>query len=145
MGHRVQGERDLPVPVELVWSVLTDLEAYPEWTEGIRSVSVLERDGDDYPVLARFALDTPLGEVTYTLRYRYEDSAMRWDLVEGRTVTQLDGAYIITAAGPGTTHVRYELEADVDLPLPRVLKQRAAGTILEQGLEGLARRVTEVA
>lgn len=145
MGQQVRGERDLDVPAEVVWSVITDLEAYPTWTEGVQEVVVLERDADDYPLRARFALRTPLGELAYVLEYRYDDSSMRWVLAEGSMVTQLDGGYTITEPTPGRTHVVYELEAEVDLPVPGILKQRAARTILEQGLDGLARRVASLA
>lgn len=145
MAQRVRGERDLDVPAELVWSVLTDLEAYPSWTEGVHEVVVLERDADDYPLRARFSLRTPLGDIVYVLDYRYDDSSMRWSLAEGTTVTLLDGGYTITEPASGRTHVVYELEVDVDLPVPGLLKQRAARTILEQGLDGLARRVAALA
>lgn len=144
MAQAVRGERDLDVSAELVWSVVTDLEAYPHWIEGVHEVVVLARDDDDYPLRARFALRTPLGDIGYVLDYRYDDTSMRWVLSEGSTVTRLDGGYTITETGPGRTNVVYELEADVDLPVPGLLKQRAARTILEQGLAGLARRVDEL-
>jgi hypothetical protein len=75
------------------------------------------------------------------LAYSYEDGAMRWTLVEGDLIRQLDGAYEIEATDGGTTRVTYTLEVDVDLPLPGPLKRMAARTILDQGLDGLARRV----
>jgi ribosome-associated toxin RatA of RatAB toxin-antitoxin module len=145
MGQQVRGERELDVAAETVWSIITDLEAYPDWTEGVREVVVVERDADDYPLRARFALATPLGDIGYTLGYRYDDSSMRWTLIEGSTVTRLDGGYTVEALGADRTRVVYELEADVDLPVPGILKQRAARSILEQGLDGLARRVAELA
>lgn len=145
MAQQVRGERELEATAELVWSVITDLEAYPAWTEGVEQVVVLERDDDDYPLRARFSLRTPLGEIGYVLSYRYDDSSIRWELSEGTTVTRLDGGYTITEPSPGRTHVVYELEVDVDLPVPGLLKQRAARTILEQGLDGLVRRVAALA
>jgi ribosome-associated toxin RatA of RatAB toxin-antitoxin module len=141
MGERVSGTVDLDAPSAVVWDIVTDLAAYPEWTEGVLAIEVLEEDADGYPVRARFRVDARMAEVTYVLDYAYEAGAMRWTLVEGDLIRQLDGSYDIEDTGDGRTRVTYTLEVDVDLPLPGALKRMAARTILDQGLDGLARRV----
>lgn len=139
MGERVSDEATIGAPIDTVWNTITDLGAYPEWAEGVLEAEVLTTDADGYPDTARFRVDARVAEVTYTLRYRYEDYDVRWTLVEGETISQLDGAYELSANDAGT-HVRYSLEADVDLPLPGFLKKRAAKQILDQGLRGLKAR-----
>lgn len=139
MGERVSDETTVDASMDTVWNTITDLDAYPQWAEGVLEAQVLTTDADGYPETARFRVDARVAEVTYTLRYTYDDYDVRWTLIEGETISQLDGAYELSETGGGT-RVRYNLEADVDLPLPGFLKKRAAKQILDQGLRGLKTR-----
>ncbi|WP_052667503.1 SRPBCC family protein [Nitriliruptor alkaliphilus] len=139
MGEKVSESTVIAAPVATVLDVITDLDAYPDWAEGILEAETLSRDDQGRPATARFRVDAKIAEVRYTLEYRYGDDEVSWTLIEGETISQLDGRYALTPDGD-TTGVRYDLEADVDIPLPGFLKKRAAKQILEQGLEGLQRR-----
>jgi ribosome-associated toxin RatA of RatAB toxin-antitoxin module len=139
MGQSVTDSTTIDAPAATVFEVIVDLESYPDWAEGMLEAEILSRDDEGRPEQARFKVDARVAEVTYTLRYRYEGHDVRWALVEGETVSQLDGSYELTDNG-SSTDVRYSLEADVDMPLPGFLKKRATRTILDQGLRGLKRR-----
>ncbi|MEX2504837.1 MAG: SRPBCC family protein [Egicoccus sp.] len=139
MGERVSDETNVSASMDTVWNIITDLDAYPGWAEGVLEAEVLTTDAEGYPDTARFRVDARVAEVTYTIRYTYDDYDVRWTLIEGETISQLDGAYELSETDDGT-HVRYSLEADVDLPLPGFLKKRAAKQILDQGLRGLKSR-----
>ncbi|MEX1177862.1 MAG: SRPBCC family protein [Nitriliruptor sp.] len=139
MGQRVSETTTIAAPAATVLAVITDLDSYPEWAEGMLEAEVLSRDDQGRPSEARFRVDAKVAEVAYTLRYSYTEDVVSWTLVEGETVSQLDGRYVLAPDGTGTS-VRYDLEADVDMPLPGFLKKRAAKQILEQGLDGLKRR-----
>jgi uncharacterized membrane protein len=142
VGEKVSDDISIAAPIDTVWEVITDLESYPEWTEGVLETEVLETNADGYPHQGRFRVDAKVAEVTYVIQYRYEDHDVAWHLVEGETISQLDGRYELSENDQGTA-VRYSLEVDVDLPLPGFLKKRAAKTILEQGLAGLKARSEE--
>lgn len=139
MGQQVSDDITIDAPVDTVWSVITDIDAYPEWAEGVRGAEVLASNDDGSPSQARFRVDARVAEITYTLRYDYEDHDVRWELVEGESVSQLDGAYLLRPNGD-STEVQYTLEVDVDMPVPTFLKKRAARYILDQGLRGLKAR-----
>jgi len=139
VGERVADTTSIAAPIDTVWEVIVDVPAYPEWAEGVMETEVIATNGDGYPHQARFRIDAKVVEVAYTIEYRYTGYDISWHLVEGETISQLDGAYELWAQD-GETGVRYSLEADVDLPLPGFLKKRAARTILEQGLTGLKAR-----
>jgi hypothetical protein len=45
-SHRASGERVLPVPPDLLWHTLTDIEAFPTWRRDLKRVQRLpDRDG----------------------------------------------------------------------------------------------------
>lgn len=140
MGQSVSDTSTIEASVETVFEIIIDLEAYPDWVEGMLETEVLEEDGDGRPRRARFRIDARIAEISYTLEYSYDDPNLSWTLVEGEMVNQLDGAYELTDLGDEGTKVRYSLEADVDMPVPGFLKKRAAKHILDQGLSGLKQR-----
>lgn len=142
MGQRVTDTTSIDADAETVLGVITDLEAYPEWAEGMLEAEVLSRDDQGRPEKARFKVDARVAEIGYVLGYRYDGHDVSWSLVEGETVSQLDGSYELEERD-GTTSVRYTLEADVDMPVPGFLKKRATRTILDQGLRGLKQRAEE--
>lgn len=139
MGQRVSDSISISADPATVFGVITDLEAYPDWAEGMLEAEVLATDDDGLPERARFRVDARVAEVRYVLAYTYDGHDVSWTLVEGETVSQLDGAYELREDGDAT-HVRYTLEADVDMPVPGFLKKRATRTILDQGLRGLKER-----
>lgn len=140
MGQKVSDSVTIDASPETILDIITDLDAYPEWAEGVRSAEVVERDDQGRPARGRFRVDARVVEVSYTLAYAYDGTErVSWELVEGDTLNQLDGSYDLTPAGGGT-EVVYTLEADVDIPLPGFMKKRAARQILESGLRGLKQR-----
>jgi ribosome-associated toxin RatA of RatAB toxin-antitoxin module len=136
VGERVNETTTIAAPEGTVLDVITDLGAYPDWAEGVLEAETLTRDDQGRPSTARFRVDAKVAEVRYTLQYQYGEHDVSWTLIEGETISQLDGRYGLTPQGEHT-EVRYDLEADVDIPLPGFLKKRAAKQILEQGLRGL--------
>lgn len=125
--------------------VILDLEAYPEWSNDIKSVEVLSRDDQGRPLEAHFEADARVAQIDYTLRYDHDDpNGVSWTLTEGEVMRQLDGRYVLEAQG-ASTRVLYELEADIAIPVPGFLKKRATRTILDTGLKGLKKRVESLA
>lgn len=140
MGQKVSDSVTIDASPETILAVITDLDAYPQWAEGVQEAEVLETDDEGRPARGRFKVDARVVEVGYTLAYAYRgQERVSWELVEGETLNQLDGAYDLRPAGDGT-EVTYTLEADVDIPLPGFMKKRAAKQILESGLKGLKAR-----
>lgn len=140
MGERVSDDVTIEATADQVMEVVLDLEAYPEWAEGMKQVQVTERDDQGRPVLARFVVDARVAEIDYVLRYDHSGDDLTWALEKGDVVRQLDGRYHLVERD-GVTEVEYALEVDITLPVPRFLKKRAAKTILDTSLRGLKQRV----
>jgi ribosome-associated toxin RatA of RatAB toxin-antitoxin module len=144
MGQKVSDSVTIAAPQATVFEQITDLAAYPSWAEGVEEAEVLATDAEGRPSRARFRVDAKVVEVSYTLEYQYDATdRVAWTLVEGDTISQLDGEYLLDERGDDT-HVTYSLEVDVDIPLPGFMKKRAAKQILDTGLRGLKQRSESV-
>ncbi len=142
MGQRVAAETVIDADPGAIYDVIADLEAYPQWAEDVVHTEVVERYDDGLPEIVAFAVDARIATVHYVLQYQHDPPRrVRWRLVEGEMLAQLDGSYRLAAAPDGTTTVRYELEADLAIQLPSFIQRRAARVILETGLAGLRARV----
>lgn len=137
MGQKVNDTTQIGASPDLVWNVITDLSTYPQWAGGVRGTEVLVVNDDGSPHRARFTVDAKVAEINYVIEYQYVDYDITWHLIEGDTISQLNGEYRLYETEDGGTEVYYALEVDVDLPLPGFMKKRAARAILEQGLSGL--------
>jgi ribosome-associated toxin RatA of RatAB toxin-antitoxin module len=124
-----------------ILQVIADLQAYPQWSDGIASVEILETQ-NDRPTLARFVLDAGIIKDTYELAYTWnEQTSVSWTLVSATVLTVMDGSYQLSVVDEGVTDVTYALSVDIKMPMLGMLKRKAEQTIVETALKGLKVRV----
>lgn len=135
--------------VEECFAVGVDLEAYPEWADGITGVTVEQRDESGRPILARFEASALGRRASYVLAYDLTGAPGRlgWSLVDGDVTRQLEGSYQFESvdsdeSGSPVTKVTYELQVDLAVPLPGFVKRRAEDKIVSSALERFSKRVT---
>ncbi len=130
-----------------VMAVIADLPAYPDWSDGITSVTVLALyEDDNRPADARFVLDSGAIKDTYELEYDWDgDTSVSWTLTKGDMLTAMNGAYELTDNGNGSTTVHYRLSVDVKIPMIGMIKRKAERVIVDTALKGLKKRVESVA
>ena len=142
MADFVTEETTIDAPVDEVLDVLLDFERYPEWARDIKSVQVIDRDGDGRPGRVRFRAAAMGRSTSYTLQYQHsEPGRLAWELIEGDITRRLDGSYRLTAADDRRTLVHYELEVELMLPLPGFVKRRSQAKIMHTALRELKARV----
>jgi len=143
MAERTESSIVVDAPPAAVLAVIADLRSYPEWSEGVRSVTVLSEYEDGRPADARFVLDAGAIKDTYELEYDWADdgSSVSWTLTTGTMLKALDGAYELTDNGDGSTTVRYTLAVDLSIPMIGMIKRKAEKVIIETALKGLKDRV----
>jgi ribosome-associated toxin RatA of RatAB toxin-antitoxin module len=124
-----------------IMDVIADFEAYPDWQPEIKEVEVLETDDDGWGTRVRFVVDAKIMKTTLVLEYTYGDNEMRWVLTESDQLKKNDGSYTLEDQGDGTTNVRYDLEVVAGMPLPGMLRRRAAKQIIDAALKSLKHRV----
>ena len=62
-------------------------------------------------------------KTSYTVRYRVEDRAIRWNLVESDSVTKNEGQWLLEETGDGETLALYENEITTSLPIPEEMQK----------------------
>lgn len=58
-----------------VLDVIADFEAYPDWAEQVKSVSILSEDGDGWADQVEYVLDAGAVKDTYVLEYDWDGIA----------------------------------------------------------------------
>lgn len=146
MSDQATQQMHIEAPLERIWDVLTDFEAYPRWARDLKEASVLQRDEEGRALLVRFRAAAMGRSTTYTLAYDWDDAPGRlpWKLVSGDIQRVLDGAYEFTETDSGTD-VTYHLRVDLAIPLPGFVKRRAEARIISTALRELRDHVTQPA
>lgn len=144
MSDQATQQMHIEAPLERIWAVLTDFEAYPTWARDLKEATVLQRDDEGRALLVRFRAAAMGRSTTYTLAYDWEDAPHRlpWKLVTGDIMRVLDGAYEFRETEDGTD-VTYHLRVDLAIPLPGFVKRRAEARIISTALRELRAHVTD--
>ena len=146
MPERTESSIRIDAPPADVLAVVADVEAYPEWADGISGVTVLQANRDGTPDRARFDMASGPVRDSLHLQYRWDTTAagagtVSWSLVEPGSMTSvMDGAYELVPDGDGTT-VTYRLAVEVKIRMPGMLRRKAERTIIDGALKDLRTRV----
>jgi ribosome-associated toxin RatA of RatAB toxin-antitoxin module len=129
-----------------VMAVIADFPAYPTWAKGVTTADVVSELPDGRAEQVFFKLDVSPIKDEYTLAYEWSgDDQVTWTLVEGKMLRALDGAYVLSDRGDGTTDVTYRLALDVSIPLIGMLKRKGEKILIDTALKGLKKRVESIA
>jgi ribosome-associated toxin RatA of RatAB toxin-antitoxin module len=128
---------------ERCFSVVADIERYPEWAADIKEIVVDERDDEGRPVLVTFRAAAFGRSTSYTLRYDFTEAPhiLSWKLTKGDITSKLDGSYVFDPAEGSGTEVTYHLEAELRVPIPGFIKMRAQSRIMSTAMRELKARV----
>ncbi len=129
-----------------VFAVASDLDSYHEWATGVKEVEVLEKDKKGRPARARFVVDGMIKEITYVLKYTYDEpNSMSWVAEPGPDLNELEGSYVFNDGGEGRTEVVYGLRVEPSFTIPGFLRRQAEKQFVGTALRGLRKRVEKLA
>ena len=134
-------------PADRCFDVAVDFESYPEWAKDVKSAHILETDSEGRGTAVEFRAAALGRSIRYVLDYDYTEApgSFSWKWREGDMLKRLDGTYRFEAEGENSTRVHYDLAVEVGVPLPGLLKRRAAGLIMGSALKELKKQVEKVA
>ena len=123
-------------------AVVLDFENYPSWARDLKQVTIQERDEAGRGRLVEFRAAAMGQSFKYVLEYNYTEmpDSFSWVLNSGEKLRQLDGTYRFEPEGDAT-RVHYDLVVDLSIPLPGLIKRRAAGMIMGTALRELKKAV----
>jgi ribosome-associated toxin RatA of RatAB toxin-antitoxin module len=125
-----------------VMDVIADFDSYPHWATGVKTADVVSTFPDGRAEKVFFELDVSPIRDEYTLAYHWSgNEQVTWVLDRGKMLRALDGAYVLTDRGDGTTEVTYRLALDVSIPLIGMLKRKGEKILIDAALKGLKKRV----
>jgi ribosome-associated toxin RatA of RatAB toxin-antitoxin module len=129
---------------ERVAEVICDFPRYPEWTEAVKRVEVVEEYEDGYASQVRFVIDAGVMTDEYTLAYEYAEdlSRIEWHLLApSRMQKRQVGSYDIVGAADGTCEVTYTLEVELSVGMLGMFRRKAEKMIMDTALKQLKNRV----
>jgi ribosome-associated toxin RatA of RatAB toxin-antitoxin module len=143
MAEHTESSIVINAPADRVMDVIADVLAYPEWSEGVRSVEILTTYEDLRPADVVFVVDAGAIKDTYQLEYDWtaDNRVVTWTLTSGEMLKAMDGAYRLTENGPAATTVVYQLAVDVSIPMIGMIRRKAEKVIVDTALKGLKERV----
>lgn len=133
-------------PADRCFDVAVDFESYPEWLRDVKEAKILEVDEEGRGLRVEFRAAALGKSIRYVLEYDYADApgSFSWKFVEGDMLRRLDGTYRFEPEG-AATRVFYDLAVELAMPLPGLVKRRAAGLIMGSALKELKKQVEAVA
>jgi len=126
---------------QFVYEVALDLERYPEWAGGVKSVAVTGEDDRGRPTTADFVVDGMIKEISYTLDYTHDmENGFAWAAIPNADIKALEGRYEFNELEEGGTEVVYALRVDPAFTVPGFLRRQAEKQIVGTALRGLKQR-----
>jgi ribosome-associated toxin RatA of RatAB toxin-antitoxin module len=137
---------EVPASIERCWSVVEDLSRAPEWQQGLRSVTVIERDPEGRPLVCDTVIDAKFREVRCRVRCSYEaPRRMAFERISGE-IPAMRGSWELESVGPERTRAVYALAVDpgkvglLARPLEKALRPIVVGSRPAELVREIARR-----
>jgi ribosome-associated toxin RatA of RatAB toxin-antitoxin module len=103
---------DIEAPLDRVWAIVADVEAWPEWQATLSAVDVEERDAEGRPSLCEVIFDAKVQTIRTVQRLRYEPPTSLGFSQERGSLKSLHGSWRLEDLGDERTRATYELEAE---------------------------------
>ncbi len=128
---------EIGAPIDKVFEVAADVEGSPRWQPEIKSVEVLERDGDGRQVLVHTESDAKVRRLGSTLRFAYDEpSGLSWRQEDG-DLKSVEGSWEFEDLGDGRTRATYSMTVDLGRMLGMVIRGPLVDLLRGQMVESM--------
>lgn len=145
MADTVTEQVQVRADPDTIFEVIGDFATYPEWQDEVQEAEILATDEDGWATRVRFVLDAKIMTTTFVLDYAYTDTTISWSLAHSDTLRRNEGSYTLADRGDGTTDVTYTLVIEPTIPVPGMLRRRAAKRIVDGALMNVKARAERTA
>ncbi len=139
--HERRVDRRIEAPMEAVWSVLVDIEAWPSFIPGLRAVTVERGEQGEMRCRSKVASYGVKMRYTVTIDPRHDQGLIRVDLDPSRQsdIEALNNTWRLTPIDGGrATRVELVSKFRSGLMVPGFIERRALHSSVAKTLEGLA-------
>ena len=113
---------EIDAPIDRVWTLVEDVATAPKWQGGLKSMRVIERDGDGRAVLCESESDAKVRSVKSVVRFTYGGpTELRWTQEKG-DMKSVDGSWELEDLGGDRTRATYAIEVDLGRMLGMVIR-----------------------
>jgi ribosome-associated toxin RatA of RatAB toxin-antitoxin module len=103
---------EIDAPLDRVWSIVADVESWPQWQNTLRAVDVEERDAEGRPSLCEVIFDAGVQTIRTLQRVRYEPPQSVSFTQESGSLKSLHGSWRLEGLGDDRTRATYELDVE---------------------------------
>jgi ribosome-associated toxin RatA of RatAB toxin-antitoxin module len=103
---------DIGAPLHRVWTIVADVEAWPEWQETLSAVDVEQRDAEGRPSLCEVIFDAGIQTIRTVQRIRYEPPLSLAFSQESGSLKSLHGSWRLEDLGGERTRATYQLDVE---------------------------------
>ncbi|MBB4854197.1 ribosome-associated toxin RatA of RatAB toxin-antitoxin module [Mycobacteroides chelonae] len=136
---------EVAAPPQVIVSIVTNYEAYPEWNKEITSVEILNRLPDGRPHIVRLKVEMTGMSTTNVAEIAYLNAAqVATRLLESDIFEKQEQTFSIVPMGP-TCLLTVDMDVETKLPIPKPMVKKLANQVLEHLAEGLKGRAEAVA
>ena len=115
----------IEAPISVVTELLADIEKYPTWSTGIKSVAIEDSDAGGRAIKATSAIDAGVMKDKVTLSYEWSKfpAEFSFTLDDADLLTAMDGKIVISGSDD-EVKVEYELVVSLSLPVPSFMREK---------------------
>lgn len=121
------------------YDVITDYEAYPEFLDNLKNVSVTQKKGESCEITYEIDL---IKTISYTLKMHGKPpKKVEWSFVKGDIMKDNHGHWTLEEVKKGVTKATYELNIEFGLLVPNMITKRLVGKNLPEMLKSFKKRI----
>jgi ribosome-associated toxin RatA of RatAB toxin-antitoxin module len=119
------------------YAALTDYEHIPDWQGAVRSIEVLEHDGEGRGTVVKFEVDAKVKRVRYTLRQVHEPPHRLGSEYLGGDFRDFSGEWRFVDLGGKRTRAELDLRIDPGRFVPGPLRSAISDAVMRRALSDL--------
>ncbi len=119
-------------PIDTVWELVQNVERAPDWQDGLKAMTALQRDDDGRAILCEAKNDAKVRTLTSTIRFSYDGPTQLSWVQEKGDMKEVTGSWELEDLGSGETRVTYRIHVDLGRTLSLVIRGPLVGVLRGQ-------------
>jgi coenzyme Q-binding protein COQ10 len=127
------------VPLDALWEVITNYEEYPEFVEGLESLTVTKREGKH--TWAEYVVSMFGKRIKYSVKHtETPKKGLKWTMTEGEFFKSNDGSWELAEDGDHAVEATYSVDVGFPLLVPKAIVNTLTGTQLPSMMKAFEER-----